>query len=151
MEVDFMNNSQISPKLIPVKKIDAHIDALYVILKNRKFNISNNSLPSFNEHKLFVINNPYRYWYLIEVDNSFVGSMYLLKDNSIGLYVVDQNEDIIRKVIEWVLKNKKPLSEIKSVRSSNFHINVAPNNEKLSKIVEEMGAIPLQLTFSFKK
>ena len=49
-----MNNSQISPKLIPVKKIDAHIDALYVILKNRKFNISNNSLPSFNEHKLFI-------------------------------------------------------------------------------------------------
>jgi len=108
-------------------------------------------LPNFDEHKLFVINNPYRAWYLIEVDNSFVGSMYLMKDNCIGVYVVDQNEDIIREVIEWVLKNKKPLSEIKSVRSSNFHINLAPNNEKLSKIVEGMGTIPIQLTFSFKK
>jgi hypothetical protein len=151
MEVDFMNNSQISPKLIPVKKIDAHIDALYVILKNRKFNISNNSLPSFNEHKLFVINNPYRYWYLIEVDNSFVGSMYLLKDNCIGLYVVDQNENVIRKTIEWVLKNKKPLPEIKSVRVPNFHINLTPSNKIFTTIVEDMGAIPIQLTYSFKK
>lgn len=146
-----MNNSGISPKLIPVKKIDSHINALYEILKNRRFNISNISLPNFDEHKLFVINNPYRAWYLIEVDNSYVGSMYLMKDNCIGVYVVDQNEDIIRKVIEWVLKNKKPLSEIKSVRTSNFHINLAPNNEKVSKIVEGMGAIPIQLTFSFKK
>ena len=108
-----MNNSQISPKLIPVKKIDAHIDALYVILKNRKFNISSNSLPSFNEHKLFVINNPYRAWYLIEVDNSFVGSMYLMKDNCIGVYVVDQNEDIIRKVIEQRQKNNMGVTKKK--------------------------------------
>ena len=145
-----MNKSEISPKFIPVKKNDKHIKALYQILKNRRFNISNNSLPNFNEHKLFVINNPYRAWYLIEVDNSFVGSMYILKSNCIGVYVLDQNEHVIRKTIEWVLKNKKPLPEIKSVRASNFYINIAPNNKIYTTIVENMGATPIQSTFLFK-
>jgi hypothetical protein len=150
MKIDFMKKNEILPKFVPVKKIDKHINALYKILKNRKFNISNNSLPSFSEHKLFVINNPYRAWYLIEVDNFFVGSIYLLNDNCIGLYVIDQDESIIKQTIEWVLKNKKPLPEIKSVRVSNFHINLPPNNRIFTKIIESMGATSIQSTFLFK-
>ena len=145
-----MKKSEILPKFVPVKKNDKHINALYKILKNRKFNISNNSLPSFSEHKLFVINNPYRVWYLIEVDKFFVGSIYLLKDNCIGVHVIDQDESIIKKSIEWVLKNKKPLQEIKSVRASYFHINLPPNNIIFTKIIESMGATLIQSTFSFK-
>ena len=145
-----MKKNEILPKFVPVEKIDMHINALYKILKNRKFNISNNSLPSFSEHKLFVINNPYRAWYLIEVDNLFVGSMYLLNNNCIGLYVIDQDESIIKQTIEWVLKNKKPLPEIKSVRVSNFHINLPPNNRIFTKIIKSMGATSIQSTFLFK-
>jgi hypothetical protein len=145
-----MKKSEVFPKFIPVKKIDKHINALYKILKNRKFNISNNSLPSFSEHKLFVINNPYRSWYLIEVDKLFVGSIYLSEDNFIGLHVIDQDGSIIKQSIEWVLKNKKPLPEIKSVRVSNFHINLPSNNLIFTKIVESMGATSIQSTFLFK-
>ena len=145
-----MKKSEVFPKFVPVKKIDKHINALYKILKNRKFNISNNSLPSFSEHKLFVINNPYRSWYLIEVDKLFVGSIYLSEDNFIGLHVIDQDGSIIKQSIEWVLKNKKPLPEIKSVRVSNFHINLPSNNLIFTKIVESMGATSIQSTFLFK-
>ena len=145
-----MKKSEVFPKFVPVKKIDKHINALYKILKNRKFNISNNSLPSFSEHKLFVINNPYRSWYLIEVDKLFVGSIYLSEDNFIGLHVIDQDGSIIKQSIEWVLKNKKPLPEIKSVRVSNFHINLPPNNRIFTKIIKSMGATSIQSTFLFK-
>ena len=102
------------------------------------------------EHKLFVINHPYRAWYLIEVDKLFVYSIYLLKDNCIGVHVIDQDESIIKKSIEWVLKNKKPLQEIKSVRASYFHINLPPNNIIFTKIIESMGATSIQSTFLFK-
>ena len=137
-------------KLIRIKKNDVHIKALYELLKNRKFNISNHNLPTFREHKLFVINNPYRAWYLIEVNNLFVGTMYLLKDNCIGIYVEDQNKYVIEKIIDWVLRNKKPLPAIKSVRAPDFHINIAPNNKILSSVLRKMGATPIQLTYSLK-
>jgi hypothetical protein len=140
----------ILPKLVRVKKNDAHIKALYKLLKNRKFNISNQNFPTFREHKLFVLNNPYRAWYLIEVNDLFVGSMYLLKDNCIGINVEEQNKYLIEKVIEWVLENKKPLPGIKSVRASHFHINIAPNNKIFLSVLRKIGATPIQLTYSLK-
>ena len=124
--------------------------ALYELLKNRKFNISNQNLPTFTEHRLFVLNNPYRAWYLIEVNKLFVGTMYLLKDNCIGIQVEEKNKYVIEKTIEWVLRNKKPLPGIKSVRASGFHINIAPNNKIFSSILRKMGATPIQLTYSLK-
>jgi hypothetical protein len=138
----------ILPKLIRIKKNDVHIKALYKLLKNRKFNISNQNLPTFREHRLFVLNNPYRAWYLIEFNKVFVGTMYLLKDNCIGIYVEEQNKYVIEKTIEWVLMNKKPLPAIKSVRTSNFHINIALNNKIFSSVLRKMGATPIQLTYS---
>ena len=41
---------------------------LYDQLRNRIHTISHNKLPSFNEHKQFVINNPYRAWFMIQVE-----------------------------------------------------------------------------------
>ena len=137
-------------KVIRIKKNDVHIKALYELLKNRKFNISNQKLPTFREHKLFVLNNPYRAWYLIEVNKLFVGTMYLLKDNCVGIYVDEQNKYVIEKIIEWVLRNKKPLPAIKSVRASDFHINIAINNKMMSSVLRKMGATPIQLTYSLK-
>jgi hypothetical protein len=138
------------PKLIRVKKIDAHIRALYELLKNRKFNISNQILPDFNEHKSFVLNNPYRAWYLVEVNNLFVGTVYLLKDNCVGIYVEGNDQFIIKKIVSWILENKKPLPAIKSVRAENFHVNLAFNNKVLSSIFQDMGADPIQVTYLLK-
>ena len=145
-----MTTNVISLKFVRIKKNDDHIKVLYELLKNRKFNISNQNLPSFSEHKFFVHNNPYRAWYLIEVNKLYVGTMYLLKNNCIGINVEEQNKYVIEKIIEWVLKNKKPLPEIKSVRVSYFHINIAPNNKMISSVLRKMGATPIQLTYSLK-
>ena len=76
--------------------------------------------------------------------------MYLLKNNCIGIYVEEQNKYLIEKIIGWVLENKKPLPEIKSVRTSDFHINIAPNNKIISSVLRKMGATPIQLTYSLK-
>lgn len=140
----------IFPKLVRIKKNDAHIKILYELLKNREFNISNQELPTYNQHKLFVLNNPYRDWYLIEVNKSFVGTMYILKDNCVGIYVKGQDKIVIEKTIEWVLRNKKPLPGIKSVRAGNFHINSTPGNTIMSSVLQKMGATKIQETYSLK-
>ena len=44
-------------KIIPNKD---QINELYVQLRNRVFSISHRDLPSMEEHKNFVKNNPYR-------------------------------------------------------------------------------------------
>ena len=51
-------------------------------------------MPSFEEHKEFVRNHPYRGWWLIidSIDSlKVLGSVYLNSDNSIGL-----NIDVIK-------------------------------------------------------
>jgi hypothetical protein len=145
-----MDELNLSVKFIRVRMKDDHIVALYNLLKSRVFNISNECLPSFGEHKDFVINNPYRAWYLIEKNECFVGSIYLMKNNSVGIQAVNQDEDIIRSAIYWVIKNKKPLPAIKSVRAPFFHINLSPNNTVLSAILKEMQYETIQITFSLE-
>ena len=72
------------------------------------------------------------------------------KPCSIGIYIENQNEYFIRKIIKWVLINKKPLPPIKSVRAAGFHINLSPTNKIFSAILEEIGAVPIQVTYSLK-
>jgi hypothetical protein len=145
-----MNKEDLLLRFIRIQKTKVHIDALFTLLKSRRFNISNIQLPSYSEHELFVLNNPYRAWYLIEAKKKFIGSIYILKDNCIGIYVKNQNETVIKQSIEWVLRTKKPLPAIKSVRPSHFYINLSPKNKKMSSILKQIGAVPIQTTYSLK-
>ena len=145
-----MNKKINLPKLVRVKKNDAHIRVLYELLKTRKFNISNQKLPEFSEHESFVIAHPYRAWYLVEVNKVYIGTVYLLKDNCISVHIEGNDGFIIEQIIRWVLKNKKPLPAIRSVRAEYFHINLAVNNKVSSSIFRKMGAVPTQVTYSFK-
>ena len=141
------NKNNFAYEFIRVQKDEEHILALYNLLKNRRYNISNTSTPSFAEHRSFVMRHPYRFWFLIKYNFCVIGSIYFLKNNCIGIYLIDQKLDAIRHVINWALKKYKPLPAIKSVRSANFHINLAPNNKKSQKLLMNIGAVPLQITF----
>ena len=145
-----MNKPNSSLKFIRVKDKEEHITALYDLLKTRIFNISNTQLPSPEEHKNFVINNPYRAWYLIEKNKSFIGSVYLLKNNCVGIYVSIQEDEVVRKVINWIHKYKKPLPEIKSIRAPYFHVNLSPDNFVLAAILQDMHYKPVQVTWSLQ-
>lgn len=134
---------------IKVKKNIEHIDALYELLKKRIYNISHSTLPAYNEHKNFVENNPYRVWYLIKDNNGYIGSLYLLNDNCIGIFVDPKYEQATEYAISWLLMKHKPLPGIKSIRSPNFHINVAPGNNSLKTAIQNIGGTKIQITFSF--
>lgn len=124
------------------------INVLFQLLKKRKHNISNKSLPTINSHIEFVKNHPYRAWYLIKLDDIYVGSTYVMKNNCIGISLID-DVSIFPQVIKLISKKHKPLKEIKSVRPSNFYINIAPNNIDIESQLINLGAIKIQLSYSF--
>jgi hypothetical protein len=133
---------------IRVKKDNESTIALYRLLKRRAFNISQKTLPSFEKHKAFVFNHPYRIWYLIKLGNEYVGTVYLLKNNCLGIYLANLEPVGVLSVIKWILQKHKPLPEIKSVRAANYHINVPFHNMRLREILEENLSEPIQITYS---
>ena len=72
---------------ISFKKInntDEQLNYLYDSLKKRKFNVSHHDIPSFSEHKDFVLDNPYRVWVLLYISDKLAGNLYIQKDASLN-------------------------------------------------------------------
>jgi hypothetical protein len=136
---------------IPVTKSEKNIEALYKLLNERHYNISHQSLTSFNEHKLFVLNHPYRKWFLIIEKKIVIGSIYILKNNGIGININNGDEVLIRESLEWVLANFEPLSEIKSIRSKYFNISIHPENETMSRLLSKLNSELVEHTYILKK
>jgi len=133
---------------VRIKRSEPHILALYELLQKRSHPISHTKLPGYTEHTAFVINHPYRAWYLIRTGGAFTGTVYLLKDNSIGISIANGDCHAARESIAWIRKKYKPLSAVKSIRTASFHVNVALDNTPLKQTLEDIGAIPVQLTYA---
>ena len=82
----------------------AQIFNLYELLKKREKTISHKILPSFKEHTHFVRNHPYRIWYLIKSKNQFIGSVYLLNNNCLGISCLMRKKLIISDALSFILK-----------------------------------------------
>ena len=57
------------------------IQILYDLLKTREYSISHVNLPSFDDHALFVKNHSYLAWFLIRLENQYLGTLYIKNDN----------------------------------------------------------------------
>ena len=137
-------------KLIEIdKKNKNHKDILFDILNKRRFNISHEKEISYNEHLLFVDNHPYRKWFLISEGNKFIGTIYLTFGNEVGINLIDKNDIAAKETFKLLFKMFKPLPPIPSIRNKNFLINISPKNNFIKKILEEIGVILIQETFSF--
>ena len=136
--------------LITVNKSKEHVEILFSLLKQRAHNISHEQMPDFKEHELFVFNHPFREWFLVKSNNVFVGSIYVLDNNCIGINIDINNLNIIKKSINWILSEIKPLPGIKSVRNKNFHININPDNKKMTKLLNDLNAKLIEHTYIIK-
>lgn len=132
-------------KLIPDTR---QIELLYELLNEREHRISHTQAVSFEDHAGFVKNNPYRAWYLVDVNGVAVGSFYVSNENTIGINIeACRDDDVVRKILSHVEDNYDPLDAIPSVRSGVFSINVAPRNEFLLSALKRLGAEVVQLTY----
>tara|TARA_B100000579_G_C22705938_1_gene792115 strand:+ start:468 stop:893 length:426 start_codon:yes stop_codon:yes gene_type:complete len=132
-------------KVIPT---DTQVLNLFEQLKRRVHSISHDNLPTYEEHKLFVTENPYRAWFIVKKGKEILGNVYVQNDNSVGLNNLDNVETAVIKEILKVIRYKlQPLSPIPSVRYKDFHLNVSVSNVKLQNKLKEIGYKVSQISF----
>lgn len=135
-------------KFIKINKDDTYVEELFNLLTLRGIHsISHRNDVSFDDHCAFVLNHPYRKWYLIKSSNKIIGSTYITYSNCLGVFLIKPNIKIFNQTIYWIKDNHSPLPEKKSCRPGSFYLNVAPSNKKLISILEECGAKKIQLSY----
>ena len=127
-----------------------HVRNLFVILARKKFNISNICLPTYKEHKKFVENHPYRYWYLILNEQKYIGTIYVTFENVIGINIIISSRELYIEAMNSLINSHKPLEEIKSIRNKCFVINVNPNNKTLIDAIKLLELTHIQNTYIVK-
>lgn len=135
-------------EVIPKNK--DHIDSLFNILKRKKFNISHKILPSYNSHRNFVENHPYRKWYLIKNSSLLAGSLYITYSNIIGLNILSNKIDDYIEAINIIIKKHQPLPPINSERSKFFLVNANPENLNLINALKSLNMNHIQNTYAYK-
>ena len=126
---------------------DQDTKVLLNLLKNRDYSISHLNLPSKNDHLLFVKSKPYRYWAIVLEDNLPVGTVYIKSNNSIGLNLIQQKKQLVYKILRHIKNSFNPLKEVKSKVPPYFYVNISYANNKLGKILCELDASPIQVSY----
>ena len=127
-------------KLKPVSKSDYRF--LYDLLKERnpRANISHKKMPTYRQHVSFVSSKPYSKWYVILYDDRKVGSLYLSKQNEIGISFVDSSfhNQLGNHVLKLLIK-KNP--------RKRYLANVSPLNKKLQNFFIHNNFTQLEYTY----
>lgn len=138
-----MKTSKNSTELRPVKKSDCLF--LYELLKERdpRANISHKKMPSFNQHVKFVLSKPYSKWYVIVESEKDAGSIYLTKNNEVGIFIKKnmQGRGIGFKALRLLIE-KNP--------RSRYLANVNPKNEKSIQFFKNNGFKLIQHTYELE-
>lgn len=130
--------------LIPVDEFPGGVEVLYLLLEERTpdQSISHKDMPTFEEHKRFVENNPYQYWYLIfdKDEEEAVGSIYLTYQREIGISIFKdcRGNGYATDAIK-VLKKRHP---------GRFLANINPKNKaSITLFTEKFNARLIQETY----
>ena len=126
---------------------DQDAKVLLKLLENRDYSISHLNLPSKNDHLMFVKSKPYRYWAIVLEDNLPVGTVYIQSNNSIGLNLLQQKKQLVHKILRHIKTSFNPLKEVKSKAPPYFYLNISYENNKLRKILCELDASPIQVSY----
>ena len=132
---------------------DKHVRLLFKLFQQRKKSerISSSVNLSFEEHCKFVSEHPYRYWLLVKIGDKYIGTVNISYQNSIGIQLFEDYRTYFKTLINQVLETFDPLTALPSVRSSDFIINVSPNDTCLERELQKMGAKCIQKTFNLSK
>ena len=115
---------------------------LFNLLKERdpRANISHKKMPTFSEHVKFVQSKPYSKWYIIEKSKIKIGSVYLSKNNEIGIFIKKtyQKKGFAGIALNLIMK-KNP--------RTRFLANVNPKNLDSLNFFKKNGFKLIQYTF----
>ena len=127
-------------KLLSINEKD--YEFLYKLLSERKqiTFISHKKMPTYEEHVKFVKSEPYSKWYIIQIDDKKIGSIYLTKQNEIGIFL---KEDIQRRGI-----GSDALNELININPGlRYLANINPKNKKSIDFFKKSGFKLIQYTY----
>ena len=137
-----MKKNQIKLKLI--SKSDYRF--LYNLLKERdsRANISHRKMPTYSQHTKFIKSKPYSKWYIILKSKQKIGSIYLSKNDEIGIFLSKkfQGKNVGNFVLNELMK-KNP--------RKRFLANVNPKNKKSISFFKNNNFKLIQYTFEKAK
>lgn len=129
---------------------DEQINILYDQLIKRTHRISHKIIPTLDEHINFVIDNPYRAWFIVRDLNCIIGNVYVQFDNSIGLNCLDDiKESQLSDILYEISTKLAPLEGRPSIRYEGYFLNVSSSNVSLQKKLSNLGLIETQRTYAF--
>ena len=135
-----MEKIQLSISLKSVTNSDAKF--LFDLLKERnlRVNISHKKMPTYSQHTKFIKSKPYSKWYIILKSKQKIGSIYLSKNDEIGIFLSKkfQGKNVGNFALNELMK-KNP--------RKRFLANVSPKNKKSMEFFKKNGFKLIQYTF----
>jgi RimJ/RimL family protein N-acetyltransferase len=116
-------------------------DILFKLLKEREphQSISHRKMPDWEQHCEFVDSRPYPFWYLIEVDDTYLGAVYLTGNREIGIAVLKKHRGKGYA--------KQAIAQLRRVHPGQVLANINPNNKESRRMFEKLGFSLLQVTY----
>lgn len=117
---------------------------LYRLLRDRdpKINISHTEMPTFDEHVDFIESRPYAAWYLVQNEGANIGSVYLTRDDEIGVFIFKRHHGhgygpkAVEQLMEYHPRDR-------------YYANIAPMNQISKKVFQRLGFRKHQETFIY--
>ncbi len=139
-----MEKIQLSISLKSVTNSDAKF--LFDLLKERnlRVNISHKKMPTYSQHTKFIKSKPYSKWYIILKSKQKIGSIYLSKNDEIGIFLSKKFQG--KNVGSFALNEL-----IKKNPRKRFLANVNPKNKKSISFFKNNNFKLIQYTFEKTK
>ena len=100
-------------------------------------------MPTYNKHINFISSKPYSKWYIIYFERTKVGSIYISKQNEIGIF-------IMKKFLKKRIGSEALEIIIKSNPRKQFLANINPKNKKSIEFFKKNGFKILQHTYELR-
>ena len=130
------------PEIYLKKVTNSDSRFLYELLKNRDpiTNISHKNMPSHSTHLKFIKSNPYSKWYIIQIGRKKIGSIYLSKDNEIGIFLKNdfQSKGVGRIALKQMMSQNP---------RQRYLANISPKNKKSIQFFKQNKFKLIQYTY----
>ncbi len=118
---------------------------LYQLLKERdpNANISHKNMPSYSEHTKFISSKPYSKWCIIFLGRQKIGSIYLSKQDEIGIFLKKSfhGQNIGQKAL-LLFMSENP--------RKRYLANVNPKNKNSIKFFKKYNFKLIQYTYELE-
>ena len=139
-------------KVIVLKKVQkSDYSFLYELLSERKLyeNISHKKNPTYAKHIKFVMSKPYTKWYIIYYGKEKIGSIYITKQDEVGIHFKEQLQANLKPKSALWLQVLKIM--MKKNPRNRYLVNINPSNTGMKNFLKNAGFELIQYTYEVPK